>query len=310
MPGMDVTPKAYLNGQWIDALVPAIPVSDAGFVLGATLSEQLRTVGGRLFELDKHLKRLERSLEIVGIPLPEPLEQIARVATELARHNGAALPLGADLGLAILVTPGPYVTLAAGATDGATLCLHTYPLPFVLWADKYERGQSLVATDVRQVPPACWPAEIKCRSRMHYYLADREAALREPGARALLLDLDGHVTETSTANVLTWMEGEGLVSPPRDLILPGISLAVTRELAETLGMSCCERLLTVEELQGATEVLLTSTPFCILPVTRIGGEPIGDGRPGAVFQRLLAAWNERTGIDIVRQAASIGGDGN
>lgn len=127
--------------------------------------------------------------------------------------------------------------------------------------------------------------------------------MREPGARALLQDLDGYVSETSTANVLGWFDREGLVSPPWDLILPGVSLAVTSELAASLGIRYSERPLTIPELQTADEVLVTSTPYCILPVTRLNGKPIAGGRPGDTFRRLLAAWNDRVGIDIAGQAA-------
>jgi branched-subunit amino acid aminotransferase/4-amino-4-deoxychorismate lyase len=263
-------------------------------------------MNGRLFELDRHLMRLERSLEVVGITPPESFSAIAQVAEELAAQNGALLPAGADLGLAILVTPGPYATLAIGAAAGATLCLHTYPLPFPLWAQQYETGQSLVIPDVRQVPASCWPPEIKCRSRMHYFLADRQAGHRESGARALMLDLDENVTETSTSNVLVYIESEGLISPPHDWILPGISLAVSRELAEELGVQCLERRLTVAEVKRADEVLLTSTPYCLLPAVSLDGAPIRDGKPGPLYRKLLSAWNERTGVDLAEQAAKFG----
>ncbi len=299
---MQHSAQAYLNGHWIDATRAALPVWDAGLVLGATISEQLRSFGGKLFELDRHLARLSRSLELVGIPLPEPVDTIASIAHRLLAENLAGLPAEADLGLAILVTPGPYGTLASGIPGGPTLCLHTYPLPYALWANQYTIGQSLVVTDFRQVPTDCWPREIKCRSRMHYFLADREAARIEAGARALVLESNGEVSETTTANVLAWFAGEGLVSPPRDLILPGISLAVTRELAGELRIRCSDRAITVDELLAADEVLLTSTPYCILPCTRINGQKIGEGRPGPTFRRLLKAWDERTGIDIVGQA--------
>lgn len=299
---MQPAAQAYLNGQWIDASHAAIPVWDAGLVLGTTISEQLRSFGGKLFELDRHLARLTRSLGLVGIPLPEPAEMIADIATRLLAQNLAGLPAGTDLGLAILVTPGPHGTLASGIPAGPTLCLHTYPLPYALWARRYGLGQALVVTKIRQVPPECWPREIKCRSRMHYFLADREAASIEPGARALFVESNGEVSETTTSNVLAWIAGEGLISPPQDLILPGISLAVTRELATGLGLRCCERPLSVDELLAADEVLLTSTPYCLLPSTRINGQKIGDGLPGPIFRQLLKAWNERTGIDIVTQA--------
>jgi branched-subunit amino acid aminotransferase/4-amino-4-deoxychorismate lyase len=137
---------------------------------------------------------------------------------------------------------------------------------------------------------------------MHYYLADIAAHKQDPQARAILLDRHGHVAETATANVLAYRRGEGLVSPPRETILPGLSLMFARELSELLGIGFVERDLEIEDLLSAEEVLLTSTPNCLLPVSRVNGKPIGDGRPGQVFQRLIAAWNEALGLDIVAQA--------
>src|SRR5690606_15089688 len=106
-----------------------------------------------------------------------------------------------------------------------TVCLHTRRLPYAHWADKYEVGEALATTPVLQAPGECWPPALKCRSRMHYYLADREAAARFPGARALMLDAGGFATEASTANVLVYRAGVGLLTPPRAKILPGISLS-------------------------------------------------------------------------------------
>jgi len=295
-------PEAFLDGRWIPAGEAAVPVGDAGFVLGATVAEQLRTFAGQLFRLEAHLARLERSLRIVQIEPGMTMDQFAEVARELVDRNHRLLDTGDDLGLSIFVTPGPYAAFSPSATEKPTVCLHTYPLPFRSWAEKYERGESLVVTDVRQVSPCSWPPELKCRSRMHYYLADRRAAAAEPGARALLLDEQGLVTETSTANVLIFNSGEGLISPPAERILRGISLTMLFELAERLGIPTGRRDLTPEHVASAEEVLLVSTPFCLLPVTRFDGRPIGEGKPGSLFCRLLAAWSESVGVDLAAQA--------
>jgi branched-subunit amino acid aminotransferase/4-amino-4-deoxychorismate lyase len=182
------------------------------------------------------------------------------------------------------------------------VCLHTYALPFHLWARKYREGQALVTTEVEQVSPRCWPAGLKCRSRMHYYLADREAAARDPQARALLLDAQGFVTEASTANLLIYRAGEGLVWPPTKKVLRGISLSVLVELVGRFGIAAGEHELTTDDVASADEVFLSSTPLCLLPVTRLNGRPIGAGQPGALFERLIAAWSEMVGVDIVGQA--------
>jgi branched-subunit amino acid aminotransferase/4-amino-4-deoxychorismate lyase len=248
------------------------------------------------------LARLEQSLRIAGIGLQRSRSELAAIAEELVLRNHPLLTPGSDLGLSVFVTPGPYATYAGSGPAEPTVCLHTYPLPFGLWAQKYRTGQALVTTDVQQVPAACWAPALKCRSRMHFYLADRKAGRTEGGARALLLDRDGFVTEASTANVLVYTRGEGLLTPPRDAVLSGISLAVIAGLAREVGIPLSHRKLLPAEVAGAEEVLLTSTPWCLLPVTRFNGRPVGEGVPGPVFARLLGAWSAAVGVDIAGQA--------
>jgi len=293
-------PQAFLNGIWIAASEAKVSVGDAGFVLGTSVTEQVRTFGGELFRLDRHLARLEHSLQIVGVEPEITLDRLGQVARELAAKNHRLLPEGDDLGLSIFITPGAYPTFSEETEP--TVCMHTYPLPFRLWAQKYQSGQSLVTGEVCQVPARCWPPELKCRSRMHYYLADRRANGVEEGARALLLDEQGYVSETSTANIVVFKRSEGLISPPPEKILPGISLRVIFELAAQLGVPVVQRDLLPADLAGADEVFLGGTSLCMLPVTRLDGRPIGDGRPGEMFRRLLAAWSELVGVDIIAQA--------
>ncbi|MEK6249178.1 MAG: aminotransferase class IV, partial [Planctomycetales bacterium] len=137
----------------------------------------------------------------------------------------------------------------------------------------------------------------------HYYLADRAAEKCEPGARALLLDDAGFVTETSSANIVIYDRKRGLITPPRQQVLPGVSLAMVEELADQLGIPFGEQTLGSGDTAGAEEVLLTSTPYCLLPVTKFNGQPIGSSEPGEIFRRLIAAWSEAVGVNIVAQAA-------
>jgi len=298
-------PFAYLNGRWIPVSEAAISVGDAGFVLGATVAEQLRSFAGVLFHLDEHLARLERSLDILGLDIGMTRDQLAQVADELVARNYPLLPAGGDLGLSIFATPGVYPAYAESAADGPTVCLHTYPLPFRLWAKKYREGQSLRTTEIEQVSPRCWPREMKCRSRRHNYLADRRADAVEPHARALLLDADGFVTEASTANLLVYRRQEGLISPPADKILHGISLSTVVELARRLGIPFIERELTPDAVAEADEAMLCSTPWCLMPVVRLNGRPIGGGHPGAVFEQLIESWSALVAVDIRKQAEAF-----
>ncbi len=294
-------PIAYLNRQLIPAAQAAVSVFDAGFIFGATVTEVLRTFRGEIFRLPEHLERLRHSLAIVRLEPSESLTDIAEIAGRVVAHNYGLIDPANDLALTIFITPGPSASAIEESAAVPLVGVHTRPLQFEAWADRYERGQALVTTSIRQVPSACWSPELKCRSRMHYFLADREARRIDPAARAVLLDSDGHVTEATTANVLLF-DAMRLLSPPIADVLPGISLQVIKELASRLDIPFTHRKIHPDELAQATEAFLTSTPNCILPVTRFNGQPIGDGKPGEIFRFLLSAWNEMVGFDVAQQA--------
>jgi branched-subunit amino acid aminotransferase/4-amino-4-deoxychorismate lyase len=297
---------AYFDGEIVKASSAAVPVWDAGFVLGTTVAEQLRTFGGKLFKLDAHLERLAHSLEIIGVDAGLSVAEFTSLAERVATHNHKLLPAGGDLGLSIFVTPGPYAALAPPEVARRPLvAMHTYALPFRFWADKYRSGVELMTSNVRQVPAECWPAELKCRSRMHYHLATHDVQQRHPGAVPLLVDHNQHVCETPTANVVAFVEGEGLITPPRERILPGVSMAMVAELAAGMDVAMIERDMTPAELAEAEEIMLTSTPFALLPVVSVDGRTIGTGRPGVVFEGLLRRWSAAVGVDVVGQAQGV-----
>ena len=124
----------------------------------------------------------------------------------------------------------------------------------------------------------------------------------QPAAIALLLDEDGFVTEATTANLVIYTNTDGLLSPRRAKILPGISLSVVAELAGQLGIRIADRDLLPGEVAVADEVMLTGTTSCLLPVVRFNNSPVGTGTPGPVFQQLLSAWSQLVNVDIVAQA--------
>jgi branched-subunit amino acid aminotransferase/4-amino-4-deoxychorismate lyase len=295
-------PVAFINGRFVEADGLSIPVTDAGFVMGVTVAEQLRTFNGSLFLLEEHLRRLHRSLRTIGIELAANQQELGDACRQVASRNYSLLESGDDLGLCIFVTPGPYPTYDDGGETKPTVCIHTYPLPFSKWWRKYESGQVLVTTRFRQIDRENWPLDLKCRSRMHYYLADRAACDVEPSARALLLDRNNHVSEASTANVLTYSDDVGFTSPDTDSILPGISLGFAARLVDELGIPFRHADLMLDDLYSAQEMLLTSTPWCVLPVVCVNDQSIGRRTPGPMFAKLLALWSERSGVDIAGQA--------
>lgn len=294
----------YLNDRMVPASQAHLAIYDAGIVLGATVTEQTRTFHRRLWRLDQHLDRLFRSLRYTRMDIGLSREQLAAISHELIEHNARLLGDGDELGLVHFVTAGEYPTYAGmsgrPARTTPTVCVHTFPLPFALWAKRMLTGAHVIVPSTRHVPPQCYDPKVKYRSRMHFYLADREVRQIDPEASALLLDLDGNVTETSTANFLIVERGT-IVSPTTVNTLPGISRAMVMELAAKLRIPFVERDIQVYNVMNADEAFLTSTPFCLLPVTKINGAPIADGKPGAMSRRLLAAWSAEVGLDIEKQ---------
>ena len=295
---------AWLNGERVPSERLSVSVTDAGFVQGATVSEQLRTFDGQLFQLDEHLQRLSHSLQIIGIDDLD-MAVLKNAARSLASDNYRLLQPGDDLGLTLFVTPGPYAAFASTRDSGATVGMHTAPIGFHRWNKKYATGETLVVSTIRQVPASCWPPELKCRSRMHYFLADREAAKIRPGARALLLDQDGFLAEASTASVVLFRADEGLVAPMEEKILPSVSVGVLKSLAQELDIGFRHRDLTPDDLVSADEMFLSSTSPCLLPVIAVDDSPIGAAVPGKMFRSMIDAWSRLVGVDIVGQATTF-----
>jgi branched-chain amino acid aminotransferase len=294
-------PLVYLNGQLVPASQAHIAIFDLGLVQGAAVTEMTRTFRHRPWRLDAHLDRLYSSLRYTRIDIGLAKEELAAISEEVVASNARLIHPEDELGVIQFVTPGEHRTYGGPAVRTTpTVCVHTFPLPFELWADKMRTGAHVVTPSVRHVPPECWAPTIKCRSRMHFYLADREALLVDPEAVALLLDAHGNVTETNAANVFIVDKGT-LASPTTVNTLPGVSRAMVIELAGQLEIPFSERDLQVHDVLHADEAFLTSTPYCMMPVTRINGVPIGAGNPGSMFQRVLRAWSDAVGLDIAAQ---------
>lgn len=297
-------PIAYLNGEYVPITKASLHVFDLGVVGGASVNEMVRTFRYVPFRLDQHLARLKRSLEIVGVELELTMVELKAICERVVSENAKLIPAYHDLGLIVFVTAGQNLTYLGHAGRGlarrATVCVHTFPLPFELWAEKYETGIHLVTVSTRSIPDDVIASTVKHRSRLHWHLADREAKRIESAAMAVLTDHEGYLTETATGN-LCLVEGETIFSPASH-VLEGISRECLNELAASLPMIYEQQgRVTTDDLAGADEAFLTSTPTCLLPVTKFNGQPIGSGRPGPVFRKLIDAWSQAVGLDIVEQ---------
>ncbi len=303
MSSQESSAVAFFRGRWIPASELRLGYWDTGVVLGAAVAEQLRTFGHRLLQVQEHLQRLQRSLTHLGQE-DSVGDQCPLVLRRLVEHNLQGLSAWEDLGVVVFITPGPYPTFAAQGEpwmeSGPTVAAHTYRLPLHRWARGFFQGVELVVAPWRQVPPQCWPPEIKARSRLHFFLAQSWARQKQGQVWPLLLTLSGHVAECPTANVVV-VQQDRLLTPPRSWVLPGISLATVERLAPEAGLRLEEAPLRPENLHQAQEILLTSTPFCLMPVVRFEGKAVGSGRPGPVFEKLVELWSQQVGWDLKEQ---------
>ncbi|PAY17745.1 branched-chain amino acid aminotransferase [Rhodopirellula sp. SM50] len=278
------TRLAYHNGSWINADDVCLSSRDPAVTQAVTAVERIRAYNGRLFELDRHLDRWQRTteaLDLTGLPSRQSLSQLI---DEVIQRNGAWLTTQKEFGALWFATPG--------TTDSPTLVIDLYPIDSALIERRTRSGSPLVVTSVQQPPSACWSRDIKVRCRLHYYLADRQARQTDPDAIGILVDSDGTVTESGIANLLI-VEAGGVVCPPSDQILSGVSLQVVRELASETGITWREQRISRERLTAAEEVLLTGTSCGIWFANSIDRSPLRVAGP--VYQRLRSAFVGRVG---------------
>ena len=302
---MTSEPVVYLGGRFVPASEARLSIYDFGIVLGATITDLLRTFHQQPYRMDDHIRRFCDSCKYARIDVPLPPDEIATITQELVRRNAALLAPEQELAVVYFITPGENLVYAGATASKApllpTFCIHSFQLPFSLWRRFFTEGVHLVIPATRHVPPQCVDPKVKNRSRLHWWLAEQEGRLADPAAMPLLLDLDGNLTETSGANILLVKNGAVLSPAPRNILL-GVSRQVVIELCGRLGIRFVERDLQIYDALTADEALVTTTPYCMAPVTWINGVPIGDGRPcGPIFDRLLAAWSADIGLDIRRQ---------
>jgi len=289
-------PVCWLNGEFLRMSQAALPVWDLGVVAGASVTEMARTFRHRPFRLERHVDRLVTSLQELGFPGKWSSAALLAAARSVLAHNLRDLAKGSDLGVVLFCTAGANATYLGGGTGESFAGIHTFELPFDMWKPGFHQGVRLRIPSIRQIPAECFPVTYKVRNRLHWWLADQEANRMESGSRALLLDQAGNVTETSTSALHAIIDG-GIVTPSEG-VLRSLSSQVVEELAGSLGIPFERRRLSVDELSRAEEVVLSSTPVCLLPVSHVGSSPSGPsleagfpGPQGPVFRQLLDAWS-------------------
>lgn len=303
---MSAEPIVYLNGEYLAASQASVSLADWG-LHGVAVTEMTRTFGQRCFRLDDHLDRLNASADHLGLPVDLLRDDWQKITQTVVEHHAAIIGKTGELMVNHVVTAGVNLMNGAPTDPGPTIYVRTFPLRFSRWAAKYRTGQHLVVPEMRQIPAECLNPKIKSRNRLHWYLADQRAREIADDASAVLLDLNGHLTETSAGNFFI-IRHNTILTPRQEVTLGGISRMVVRDIAQFLDVGYEEQNITLGDALAADEAFTSSTGYCVLPVTRIDGQPIGDGRPGLLYQRILETWNMMAGLDIAAQAVAQSAD--
>ncbi|MEO7034507.1 MAG: aminotransferase class IV [Polyangiaceae bacterium] len=279
---MHCASTVMIDGRIVPAEQAVVSIFDRGFLYGDSVFETLRSYQSKLFALDAHLERLQRSAERVFIPLPVSLAELRAELLEATRIQGS---------------PESYVRLmltrGVGRSLGLDPELAEKPLRVVLVtalalppAELYERGIAAITFRAERPSDAPGVADAKIGNYLLAVLAMR-AARAQGAVEALLEDAHGCILEGSTSNVFAVFRGT-LVTPPEGAaILPGITRARVLELARGI-LPAVERPLRKSELGQADEVFITSSIRELVPVVRIDGQAVGPGTPGPITLQLLS----------------------
>jgi branched-chain amino acid aminotransferase len=290
----------HLSGALVPESAARISIFDSAIMLGDCVTESTRTFRHRPFRLEDHLARLYKSLKVCRIDPGLSPAEMREATLRLLEANRPLLGPDDDYWIVHnisrgLTKPGPN----PAQRNPATIMIFNSPMDLRGWARFYAQGCHAVTSFSRAVPAQSLDARIKNRSRLFYTLADQEARLVDPEAQVVILDIHGNVSENKGGNIFVVSEGR-LRTPSVDNCLAGISRDTVIGLARSLGLPVSECAIQPYDLATGDEVFFTSTPYCIMPATRFNGHVVG--RVGPVTKRLLAAWSEHVGMDIVAQA--------
>lgn len=265
-----------------DALVS---VFDHGFLFGEGVYEVLRTYGQRPFLFPEHMRRLRASADRLALPCPFTDDVIReRIAStvDAARLDG-------DAYVRILLTRGVgEIVYDPAACPSPTLVVIVKPHVDPPASALAEGVRLALVSVVRNHPGSVDPA-IKSNNLLNNALAMQQA-YRDGAFEALMKNHRGELCECAQSNIFLVVGGTLLTPPATAGLLVGVTRGFVLELAARLGLRASEATLHEDDLARADEAFLTSTTREIVPVVRVGQQTIGDGAPGIVTRRLMAAF--------------------
>ncbi len=296
----------YFNGHLVPETEAKISVYDSALMFGDMVFEMTRSFNKKQFKLQEHIERLYAGLKILRIPLQMTPEEMERACHQTIESNEHLFRADDEHRLMIDVSRGLLGIYQGieGLHKGPNVIIADFPLRWTVatMGALFDKGINAIITSQRAIPGYLLDPKIKNRSRIHYLMANIEAGQVEGDNNwALLLDPDGFIAEGTGDNFFIVKDGV-VITPEGRNILRGISREyVMKELCSQLKMPVIEKNIEVYDVYTSDEAFMTGTPFCMLPVTSLNGNPIGNGAVGEHFSRLLGQWSANTGVDIAGQ---------
>jgi branched-chain amino acid aminotransferase len=278
--------QVYIDGVYYPKSKATVSVFDHGLLYGDGVFEGIRAYNGIVFRLKEHISRLYRSAHALMLKIPLTEEEMIQAVVETLRKNSMrdayirlVVTRGVgDLGLDPRKCPKPSVIII---TDTIS----------IMSSEAKEKGITAVITWVRRHPVDTTTHEIKSLNYLNSVLAKMEATAY--GAdEAIGLDKSGLISEGVGENLFMVKDGKIFTPPSSTGALAGITAKLAREFAQKLGYTVVEANITPFQLFTADEVFFTGTAAEVVPIREVNKRQIGNGKPGPVTKKLMAAFEK------------------
>jgi len=280
--------KIYIDGKFYSEANAKVSVFDHGLLYGDGIFEGIRFYNGRVFRLEEHLARLWDSARSICLEIPMSMPEMTEALLETIRQNDLR-----DGYIRLLVTRG-----VGNLGLNPTQCKH--PSVIIITAtialyppEIYAKGLTVVTVATRRTNPSALNPAVKSLNYLNNVMARIEANLA--GAdEALMLNDQGNVAECTADNLFVIKRGQICTPPITAGALRGITRAVVFEIAAELGIKVAEADITRHDVFIADECFLTGTAAEVIPVIKVDGRTIGEGKPGSITTRMMARFHQMT----------------
>jgi len=280
--------QIYIDGEFFDQADAKVSVFDHGLLYGDGIFEGIRFYNGRVFRMEAHMTRLWESARSICLEIPISREEMDEALLETIRQNGLR-----DGYVRLIVTRG-VGNLGLNPVQCKRPSIIIIATTVALYSEEnYRRGLTVVTVPTRRMGPATLNPAIKSLNYLNNVLARIEANLANAD-EALMLNDAGNIAECTADNVFMVKGGQIMTPPITAGALRGITRATVFDIAAELDIAISERELTRHDLYIADEAFLTGTAAEVIPMIKVDGRDIGDGKPGPITQRTIGRFRELT----------------